>query len=252
MKIISYDPKEIKNVPAFFNKYLDEFKDEDYLMFVFNDINEKIIDRNDFSIKYVTLMKIFELPYVFFPYYIHFNKILYDSICMPCPRAHVTFSKGIFDIIANPAYGMLIVDIQKLKSINFKFNEEYKLSFYIQDLIHACYENKLWISETYFLDLCNSYSLLTENIKKGYSIPPNDFNAEKKKFFDNVKIQNEDVNAFIKELKKKFGSPEVESPIEENTEEKKEEETAPAEIPVEMPAESEEETEVPEVKEIEE
>lgn len=206
MKIISYNPSEIKDAPTFFNKYLEEFSNEDYVMFIFSDLAEKIRDKNEFNNKYATLMRIFNLPFAFYPYYIHFNRILPDSIAKPVPRAHVKSKYGVFDIINSPAYGMLMLDVQKLKSINFKFNPEYKLSFYIQDLIHECFTHKLWFSETCFLDLYNSFEMFTEDVKTGYTINPKEFAEEKQKFFNNVKVTSEQINDFIKLLKEKFGT----------------------------------------------
>lgn len=203
MKTISYNPNEIKDIPAFFNKYLDEFKNEDYIMFIFNDINENIIDKNKFIDSYIHLMKNFDLPYTFYPYYIHFNRIFPESIGIPNPRAHVQSDKGIFDIVNNPAYGVLIIDVQKINSINFRFNLKYKLSFYIQDLIHQCFVNNLWMSETYYLDVVNSFNMV-KKITTGYTIHPINFNQEKQQFFNENKVIPESINDFIIKLKNKF------------------------------------------------
>jgi len=209
MIVVTYNPEKTDNVPAMMNKHLAENKDEKYILFIFEEIYKHVKDKTEFVRKYENLMKDVDLPYAFFPYYLHFNKILPDSAAKPSPRAHVTVTdKNLkFDIVAQPAFGMLLVDVQKLNSINFKFNEEYKFIFYLQDLIKKCHENKIGYSSSYFLDVTNSYELFDDSFNSGFfAYPFKDFVEEKKKYIEKEKQPEfEQINSFIELLKTKFG-----------------------------------------------
>ena len=59
--IIKYSPTEVKNTAKFLNEMLEKYSNEKYIMFIFNDIYENIIDVNEFYNKYILLMKKFNL-----------------------------------------------------------------------------------------------------------------------------------------------------------------------------------------------
>lgn len=203
MKIISFDPEKEKKIPEFFNKNIDENSGkEKYLMFIFNDIYESIKNVDELVKKYTEFMDRYNLPYVFYPYYVHFNKIFPDSIGYPNPRAHVLVSKNNdqLDIISNPAYGLIIINIEKMNEINFRFNTKYSRAFYIQNLINECFKHKLWISSHYFIDVKNSYTLF-ELKNNGYVIPSNEFLKEKEEFRQETEMKPESINDFINSLK---------------------------------------------------
>lgn len=206
MKVISYNPKEIANVSSFMNKYIDEYKDEKFLMFVFDDIISKVKNKEDLVHKYEELLTKLDLPYAFFPYYVHFNKILPNLINKPSPRITVKMKDGyLFDVVQEPSFGLLILNIEKLNKINFKFNEEYKVSFYIQDLINKCFIEKLYLSESYFIDVHSSYEFFNDDFKNGFMFDAKVFIEEKKKFFDeNKDIKPEQINDFVKNLKERY------------------------------------------------
>jgi hypothetical protein len=206
MKLVSYSPKDVTNVAAFMNKYLDDFKDEKFIMFAFNDVVEKMKDKEDVIHKYEELLVKLDLPYAFFPYYAHFNKILPNLINRPSPRITVKMKDGyVFDVVQEPAFGMLILNIEKLNSIGFKFNEEYKMSFYIQDLILKCSLQNLYISQTYFIDVHKSYEMFDSDFRHGFMMDSASFIEEKKKFFEHsTGIKNEQINDYVKALKERY------------------------------------------------
>lgn len=202
--IIKYDPKTVKNTAKFLNDSLESYKNEKYIMFIFNDIYDDIIDINQFYYKYVNLLKRFNLPFAFYPYYIHFNKVLWRSLSFGAPKMKISINKDrACDVINQAAYGMLIIDTEKLKSINFKFDESFKLCFYIQDLAEECFKNKLTLSASSFLDVDDSFSMLKSPLKEGHFIDAKLFAEEKTKFYAKNTPQKEDVNEFIKALKDK-------------------------------------------------
>lgn len=205
MKLVSYDPKEVVNIPEFLNEYLVTFEDEKYIMFIFNDILEKVKDKQALCGAYETLLKRLDLPYAFFPYYLHYNKVFPDLISKPSPRISLTLHDGFkFDVVGSPAYGMLIVDVEKLKSINFNFNEEYTTSFYIQDLINACHKANLYFSSMYFIDVHNSHELFDSDFKEGHVYDQKEFAEEKSRFFSQNQITEEKINDYVTALKTNY------------------------------------------------
>lgn len=200
--IIKYDPKTVENIAKFLNDSIEANKTEKYIMFIFNDIYEQVEDINVFFNKYVELMKKFDLPYAFYPYYIHFNKTLRSYLSMPSPRMRIRIDNNpTCDVVNQVAYGMLILDIKKLNSINFKFNENYKLCFYIQDLVETCLQNNLYYSSSFFLDVKDSSSMVNSSFKEGYFINSNDFKQEKEKFYSEHPQSNQEAKEFIEKLK---------------------------------------------------
>ena len=131
--IIKYDPEKIENTAKFFNEQIELYPNEKYIMFIFDDIYNSLKNADDFFQKYKELLERFDLPYAFYPYYIHFNKVLKRYISYPNPRMRVKISGSpAFDVVNQTSYGMVILNMEKIKLINFKFNELYEKCFYIQ------------------------------------------------------------------------------------------------------------------------
>ena len=204
--IIIINPNEQKNIPKFLNETIENNQNEKYIMFIFNDLYEHIIDKDLFFNKYYELLKTYDLPYAFYPYYIHFNKALTSFISIANPKMRVEVKEKLsFDVINQTAYGMLIIDTEKLKEINFKFNETYAIAFYIQELIEECYNKNLYISNSWFIDVYKSYEMIDSNMKDGFKINPKDFTEEKAKFFSVYKQnQPEQGNDFIKKFQEHY------------------------------------------------
>jgi hypothetical protein len=205
MKIISFDPKTIENKAKFFNEKIAEITDEKYVMFVFDDIYAGMKNEDEVKAAYENLMKEFDLPYAFFSYYIHFNRIFQDSIRKPSPRIKINFHNKIaLDVVQEPAYGLLVIDLEKIKAIDFKFNERYGKVFYLQDLIITCFNKNLYISNSYFCDVGDSYELFNADFKEGYAVDPKIFNDEKQLFYNENRVEFEQINAFLDNFKKKY------------------------------------------------
>ena len=150
---------------------------------------------------YENLLKTADLPYAFFPYYVHFNKILPGLSGKPSPRmSAVRAADGFrFDVVQEPSYGMLIIDVEKINSIGFRFNPSYKMAFYVQDLIKKCFDAKIYFS-------------------KSYMFSPKEFGEEKKLFFETeMKNDNsqETINGFVQELRNRYGTKQPEAAPEQ-------------------------------------
>ena len=199
--IIKYDPEKIGNIPKFFNEQMDNYKDEKFIMFIFNDIFEKLKDQNVFFSEYKNLLERFDLPYAFYPYYIHFNKALKRYISIPNPRMRIQISgKPAFDVINQTAYGMVILNMKKIRSINFKFNELYEKCFYIQQLIEECFKNNLYFSSSWYIDVYESYKMVDDVFKNGFKIDVKSFTEEKTKFFTSYTQNKENLKDYIEKL----------------------------------------------------
>ncbi len=202
--IIKFDPNTIDNMPKFLNDSIESNKSENYIMFIFNDIYEDINNVDDFYKKYENLMKRFDLPFSFYPYYNHFNKVLWRSASYGVPKMKVSINgKPAADVVNQVSYGMFMLDIKKLLSLNFKFSENFKLCFYIQEYIDTCFKNKLYFSTNSFLDVYNSFDLIKSNLKDGYFIDNKQFAEEKTKFYSKYPSEKENIQEFIKNLKDK-------------------------------------------------
>ena len=206
MKVIHYNLKTVDNAAKFFNEQIAENKDERYIMFIYDDIYEKAKDINEVARKYEELLVRLDVPYAFFPYYLHFNKILPAHVGKPSPRMSVTLQdKFVFDVVQEPAFGMLVVDSQKLRSMNFTFNEKYKICFYIQDLIATCHKNNTYFSNTFFVDVHDSYDLFKDNFSNGESIQSKIFLEEKNEFFkEHAEDKHESINDYLANLKNRY------------------------------------------------
>ena len=205
-KIIVYNPKNIKEelIPSYLNTELKKAYANtklSYITFIFEDLSKMLKDQNSFVTKYKDFMKEWNLPYVFFPYYVYFNKILPNTLQRPNPKLKVNIKdRSPINVITAPAYGFLMLDVKRLKSINFEFNENYTELYYIQDLIQKCYENKFWISNCCFIDRFNSYEDLKELTLDGLTINAEKFNKEKTEY-DKQGFKYQSVQEFLNELK---------------------------------------------------
>lgn len=200
MKIIKYNPSEIKKVSAFFNSEIEKCE-EKYIMFIFNDVYDEIKNVEEFVLAYENLLFKNNLPFAFYPYYIHFNKVLCDSIKFPNPKVHVENEENKFDIVNQPAMGMLVLDLEKLKEKNFKFSNEYDEAFYIQEVVMFCFENNLYFSTLYFYDVYKSWTYLKKNIIKGYLPNVKAFKEEKERFYKKYKQNDEGITNFLQKIK---------------------------------------------------
>ena len=206
MKIVSYNPNEVPNIPAMMNQQIADSEDN-FIMFVFDNVVDQMIDKQACCNAYKNFMLRFNLPFMIFPYYMHFNKILPDSIAKPNPRATIKLKKTgeVFDVVGMVAYGMLIVNKSRLADIGFKFDERYAKAFYVQDLMNRCFEKKIWMSNQYYIDIHNSWTMFKSNIREGYAVPSKVFLAEREEFAKNNKDGAQAINDFIQLLKVNFG-----------------------------------------------
>lgn len=199
MKIITYNPKSILNTASFLNEQLGKLNEDDrFVMFVYDTIIDKVKSKEKLVTEYENLMTKLDLPFMFFPYYLHFNKILPALVAKPSPRITVTMSNGTkFDVVQEPTFGLLILDVKKLKAIGFRFNEKYAKAFYLQDLILRCFEKKLYFSTNYFIDVKNSFELFDDTFEQGYNVDPGEFMKEKQLFYTDNKPIAEVINDFV-------------------------------------------------------
>lgn len=206
MKIISYDPKNIENISKFFNETIDNYRHESdyngFIMFIFEDILNHAINKENLINSYKNLLINFDLPFAFYPYNLHFNKVLPSSNSIPTPKIHGKYKDLDFDVVNQPCFGMLVLNLNKL--CNFKFNEEYEVSFYIQDLIFYCKTNNLYLSNSFFIDVHDSFKLFNSNFKTGFLPNVEKFKKEKEMFFSKNKNEPENINNFVKFLKEKL------------------------------------------------
>lgn len=210
-KIIPYTPQEIlktQSIPQYFNKELEKAyanKKIDNIVFVQTDIQNNIIDFNKFVDSYTQLMTEYDLPYSFFPYYIYFNRLLPNILNTPNPKLNITIKKvKNVQVVCVPAYGFLILDVKKLKNINFKFNEELSELYWLQDMIQKCYEQKLWLSNCCFLDVPESWKMLKDyhNIS-GFYINGEKYKKEKENY-EKQQIKYHNIQEFLNIFKEKF------------------------------------------------
>lgn len=208
-KIIVFNPNTIKesSIPAYLNSELEfAYKNEklSYITFIYDDLSKNLIDQNKFINSYKEFMQKWDLPYSFFPYYVYFNKLLPDLLNKPNPKFNINIKNDSpINVICSPTYGFLMLDIKKLKSINFRFNEEYTQLYYIQDLIQKCYEHKFWISNCCFIDRFESWKDLKEQTTNGFLMDNNKFTAEKAEY-DKQGFKYQTLQEFLDILKGTF------------------------------------------------
>ena len=222
MKIISFDPNKITKISNFFNEEIEKC-DEKFIMFIFDDLFFEVKDIDEFSNAYESLLTKNNLPFAFYPYYVHFNKVLCNYIKYPNPKVHVENTENRFDIVNNPAMGMLVLNLEKLKEKNFKFSGNYNQAFYVQEVVMFCNEHDLYFSTLYFYDVYKSWTYLKSNIVKGFLPNVKTFKEEKEKFYQKYKQEDEGLMNFLEKIKSgKNNEVQMEMPVlEELTEEEK-------------------------------
>lgn len=202
MKIIKYDPSNISNIPKFFNDEISKNNDQKFIMFIFENIINEVKNIDDLEKSYMCLLEEYDLPFAFFPYNVHFNKTYKEFKPIPHPKIRGVHDLKEFDIVSEPSFGMLILNLEKLK--DFKFNEDYKISFYIQDLIHYCKDNNLYISDGFFFDVKESWKLFNSTFDKGWLPDVASFKKEKELFFSTHQQSEKSILDFINRLKERF------------------------------------------------
>lgn len=204
-KIITY--QQNINIPEFFNLELNKaYKDnkQTKLTFIQTDLLSNLKNSKDFFDKYNSFMDEWDLPYVFFPYYVYFNKLLPNELGKPNPKYIFNIkNKKKVDVITQPVYGFLILNVKKMKSINFNFNIEYSEIYYLQDMIEKCYQNNLWISNCYFIDRHESWKDLKQLTIDGKLVNVKKYNEEKEKY-NKLNIQYSSPQVFIESFKRKY------------------------------------------------
>lgn len=204
-KIITY--QQNINIPEFFNLELNKaYKDnkQTKLTFIQTDLLSNLKNSKDFFDKYNSFMDEWDLPYAFFPYYVYFNKLLPNELGKPNPKYIFNIkNKKTVDVITQPAYGFLILNVKKMKSINFNFNIEYSEIYYLQDMVEKCYQNNLWISNCYFIDRHESWKDLKQLTIDGKLVNVKKYNEEKEKY-NKLNIQYSSPQVFIESFKRKY------------------------------------------------
>lgn len=200
MKVIKYNPDLIPKISDFFNDEIEKCEDQ-FIMFIYDDVYEEVKNLNEFVDAYALLLIRNNLPFAFFPYYIHFNKVLTDHIKFPNPRAHIQKGDFCFDIVNQPSLGMLVIDVNKIKDAGFKFSGKFDNAFYVQELVMFCKEHDLYHSTLYFYDVYESWTYLKSNIIKGHLPNVSKFKEEKEIFYKNYKQEDEGLHNFIAKLK---------------------------------------------------
>ena len=206
MKIVSYNPAEVQNIPAMMNRQIAESTD-DFIMFIFDKLLEQMVDKEKACSEYQTFMQKFNLPFMMFPYYMHFNKIMHGYLSKPNPRAvvHIKKTGEVFDVIGTASYGMLIVNKKRLASIEFRFDERFPKAFYIQDIMYNCFKKGIWMSSTYLIDIHDSWKMFKDT-EKGYVIDGPVFAKEREEFMKTHEDQPQAINDFIGLLKSNYGA----------------------------------------------
>lgn len=185
-KIVTYDViNKQMNVPKFFNEQLEKIgtnENIDTITFIQIDLLNNLNEANKFIQAYLDLMQELDLPFTFFPYYSTFNRVLTDSLNFVNPKLMINANGKQYPVVIQPVYGLLILDVKKIKSINFKFDQAYPEIFYLQDLVEKCFQEKLWISNCAFIDICNSNSYLKDQKAKTYQINVQNFKKQQEEY----------------------------------------------------------------------
>jgi hypothetical protein len=224
MKIIKYNPTKIQSISNFFNDEIKKCEDI-YIMFIYDDICDEVKNLEEFAKAYANLLSIHDLPFAFFPYYVHFNKVLNEYNKFPNPRAHIKKGGTLFDVVNQPGLGMLVLNVNKIKESGFTFSGNYECAFYLQELIMFCKENNLYHSTLYFYDVFKSWEYLKSNIVKGYLPNVKNFKQEKELFYKTYSQEDEGLNNFIEKIRNNYSNGnELQVKMDELLEEPKEEE----------------------------
>lgn len=204
------------------NAYKNVADDENsYLVLLYEDLAKNLKDKDKFIDDYIAFAEKYDLPYTFFPYYGSFNRVMLQiSHGIPHPFFDVTVTKmndEKINVVHQIAPGCLILNVNKLKSINFKFDQNYPTLFYIQDLVEQCYRKKLWISNCWYFDRFESWKeLKDETLPASFTINAKNFQDEQKKYFETFKdCKFKDPNQFMEDLKKWSAGEDI--PVETNS-----------------------------------
>lgn len=214
---------QIKNFIQSYNNQLKNLyktiKDDDteniYLVLLFEDLAKKLKDKNKFIDDYINFAEEWKLPYTFYPYYGSFNKVMIkisNGLYHPSFEAVLTSKDNkVVDITHQVSFGCLILNVNMLKKINFKFDQNYPTVFYLQDLVEKCYRAQYWISNCWFLDIHNSWEYVEgDSMDMLNPINLKNFQDEQKKYFEEHKdCKFKDAQPFIDDLKKWLKGEEV-------------------------------------------
>ena len=98
-KIVVYDkPSLTMGIAEYFNKELEIANKNEkitHLTFIQSDLKEQLINDTKFINDYKDFMTEYELPYIFFPYYVYFNKLLPNEMGKPNPRLEIKIKNEI-------------------------------------------------------------------------------------------------------------------------------------------------------------
>lgn len=198
------------------NAYKDVNDDEtSYLVLLNEDLKANLKDDKKFIDDYITLAEEFKLPYTFFPYYGAFNKAMIKcSNGIPHPIFEATINqKGdeVYDIIHQISPGCIVLNLNMLKKIDFKFDTNYPTIFYLQDLVEKCYRAKLWISNCWYIDRHESWKdLKTVSLNVKFGINNKNFVGEQKKYFEEHKdCKFKEAQDFLNDFRKWLNGEEV-------------------------------------------
>lgn len=214
---------QIKNFIQTYNNQLKNIyktiKEDDtentYLVLLYEDLAKNLKDKNQFIDDYIAFAEEWKLPFTFYPYYGSFNKALIKvSSGIPHPSFEAVITKKdnkVIDISHQISFGCLVLNVNILKKINFKFDQNYPTVFYLQDLAEKCYRNKLWCSNCWFLDIHNSWEyVVKDSMDMMNPINMKTFQAEQKKYFEEHKDSNfKEASAFLDDFKKWMNGEEV-------------------------------------------
>ena len=218
---------QIKNFIQTYNNQLKNayktIKDDDtensYLVLINEDLKANLKDDKKFIDDYIDWAEKWNLPYTFFPYYGTFNKAMIKcSKGIPHPFYELTLAKKdneVVDIVHQISPGCIILNVNKLKSIDFKFDVNLPTMFYLQDLVEKCYRAKLWISNCWYIDRLHSWEDLKElTTECKFPINFKNFQDEQKKYFEGTDYKYKDPNQIIEDLKKWLNGEDI--PVETN------------------------------------
>lgn len=194
------------NVPNYINNIMDKESNNGvhkFAFFIQNDIFANLVDKYKIFDDYVEFMKKWDIPFVMYPYYIHMNSVLPSTNNIPNPNLRLTINSTITDVLNFPAYGFLGINIEKANKINFRFDNNYPVMFYLQDMMQKFYENNLTLSNCCYLDIPESWKYFKTHKTDGYHADINKFNEEKKKYHS-TEYKYLAMNDFIEKFKEKY------------------------------------------------
>lgn len=182
-KIITYQKTETFNTPKFFNEQLEKIDGTiKTVTFIQTDLIKNIKNLNEFINNYLNLMQQLNLPFTFFPYYGTFNRVMTDTLNFINPKLLINANDKKYHINVQPIFGLLIIDVQKIKNNNIKFDETLPEIFYLQDFVEQCFQKKLWISNCAFVDIINSNEYLINEKEKTYNINVEQFKKQQETY----------------------------------------------------------------------